>query len=129
MKYECIHKVYFNKDITDRPPDDYEDRLGSFCIIEMKKTEHRDGCKNRILDMITCMMKLMGYPGEVSSGNFSGEIEVNHCWIREDGASIYIDHKYWNGHEIKLFCDIMKALGTYLHFDIEYLSAKTLQGY
>lgn len=127
MKYECIHKAYFNKEITDRSADDYEDRLGRFCIIEMKKTENLEGCKNRILEMLTCTMKLMGYPGEVSSENFSSGIEVNHCWIREDGASISIDHKYWNGHEIKLFCNIMEALGTYLHFDIEYLSAEKLQ--
>ena len=127
MKYECIHKVYINKEITGRSADDYEDRLGRFCVIELKKTEYREGCKNKILEMLTCMMKLMGYPGEVTSENFTDGIEVNHCWIREDGTSIYIDHKYWNGHEIKLFCDIMEALGIYLHFDIGYLSAEKLK--
>ncbi len=127
MKSEDIRKVYFNKEITDRPLDEYDDRIGRFCIIEMKNTEHQEGRKKRICDMLTCMMKLMGYPGELSPENFSGEIEINHCWIHENDAMLSIQHKYWNGHEMKLFCEITAALGTYLHFEIEYLSADRLR--
>ncbi len=125
MKYEDIQKVYFNKEITDRSLDDYDDRLGRFCVIEIKEMENLEKRKDRIRGMLTCMMKLMGYPGDVSSDNISGE--VNHCWVEEDSARIYIQHKYWNGHEMRLFCDIMEALGAYLHFDIEYLSAEKLR--
>lgn len=126
MKYEYVKKVYFNKEITDRPLDDYNDRLGRFCVIEMKKTEHQEEYKKRICGMLTCMMGLMGYPGKVSFQDYPGEVEVNQCWIREDDAMIYIHHKYWNGHETKLFCELTEALGTYLHFDIEYLSAENM---
>jgi adenylate cyclase class IV len=127
MKYDYIQKVYFNKEITDRPLDDYGDRLGRFCTIEMKKMDHQEGRKKRICEMLTCIMKLMGYPDEISNENFSGKIEINHCWISEDDAKIYIQHKYWNGHEMKLFCDITEALGKYLHFETEYLSAEKMR--
>jgi hypothetical protein len=120
MKCDFIQKVYFNKKITDRSLNDYDDRLGLFCVIEMKKMNDREGRKKRTCEMLTCIMKLMGYPGEISNENFSGKIEINHCWISEEDANIYIQHKYWNGHEMKLFCDITEALGKYLNFEVEY---------
>ncbi|MCP4400151.1 MAG: hypothetical protein GY801_22940 [bacterium] len=51
MKSEDIRKVYFNKEITDRPLDEYDDRIGRFCIIEMKNTEHQEGRKKK---SVTC---------------------------------------------------------------------------
>jgi adenylate cyclase class IV len=127
MKYDYIQKVYFNKEITDRPLDDYDDRLGRFCIIEMKTMDNQEERKKRICRMLTCIMNLMGYPGEISNENFSGKVEINHCWVSEDDANIYIQHKYWDGHEMKLFCDIIEALGKYLNFEIEYLSAEMIR--
>ena len=127
MDYEYIQRVYFNKEITDRPLDDKEDRRGKFCVIEMKSTALQEGRKNSICDMLSCMMKLMGYPGEIFPKNFSGEIEINHWRIHKDDAIISIQHKYWNGYEMKLFCTITAALRHYLHFEIEYLSAEQMR--
>jgi hypothetical protein len=72
-------------------------------------------------------MKLVGYPDEIVPENVAGSLEINHCWIYEGDDTISIQHKYWNGHEMKLFCDLMAVLGTYLHFEIEYLSAEKMR--
>lgn len=36
--------------------------------------------------------------------------EGNDCWIRRNGYSINIDHKYWTTSQINAFKDIVKSL-------------------
>jgi hypothetical protein len=121
MKYEYIQTVYFNKEITDRPLDDYDDRLGRFCVIELKKVDYPKGRNAKVYEMLSCLMKLLGYPDTIDPEKVEGSLEINHCWVYEDDDMISIQHKYWNGHEMKVFCDLMAALATYLHFEMKYV--------
>jgi hypothetical protein len=41
----------------------------------MKNMENREGHKKRICELLTCIMKLMGYPGELSPANFSARLK------------------------------------------------------
>ncbi len=129
MRYDYIETVYFNKEITERSLDDYDDRLGLFCVIQLKESNHSKIHIKRTYEMVTWIMKLMGYPGEISEERkMMGDYEVNHCWIRDsDDSRISIQHKYWNGSEMKVFCEIMESLGKFLQFEIEYLPAETLR--
>ncbi|MDM8528256.1 hypothetical protein QUF58_08580 [Anaerolineales bacterium HSG24] len=123
MKYDYIQKVYFNKELTDRPLDDYDDRLGKFCVIEMTEMRY----KRRICEILTHIMGLMGYSGEIPYEEYLNSLEINYCWINEHNKEIHIQHKYWNGGEMALFCDIMAVLAKYQDFEIEYLSAEKIR--
>lgn len=128
MRYNYIRKVHFNKEITDRPLDEYDDRLGLFCLIEIKESEHLKIHVERTYETLTWVMKLMGYPDEIKEDRkFGGDYELNNCWIRDDDNRITIWHKYWSGPEMKVFCEIMEALGKFLDFEIEYLPSEELR--
>ena len=123
MRYDYIQKVYFNKEITDRSLDDYDDRLGKFCVVEINEEWGKRGVR----EILTHIMGLMGYPGKISPEDPLVSLEINHCWISEHNNKIHIQHKYWNGKEMVLFCDIMEALGKCCNFEVEYLSAEKIR--
>ncbi|CAN2041894.1 hypothetical protein GMMP15_620002 [Candidatus Magnetomoraceae bacterium gMMP-15] len=50
------------------------------------------------------------------------------CYAWEQRTKIkLIIPKYWHGYEMKLFDKKMEALGKYLEFEVEYLSAKNIK--